>query len=166
MSISDNGPSISYHLQLSTGKQQNETKQNKNDRNRWKGTGRPKSLRGLAATTPPLTPPRPDDSHRNHNRSCRSLPFSLHPKFSISTLICFRGRLSSQQRRREKALALFIKLLIAPQAKAASWRRQRDRNVRTKVSPNSHRTPCYVEPATLIQMCGTTGAIQCTIWLI
>lgn len=57
MPISDNSPSISYHLQLSTGKQQNETKQNKT---KMIETDRPvkvpqRSRRRHATTDPPMT---------------------------------------------------------------------------------------------------------------
>lgn len=86
------------------------------------------------------TDPPGGDSHRNHNRSrrrhslflcIRSFQFQ-HWFVSGAVYLC-------NKEGGEKAEALFIKLLIAPQAKAASWWRQRDRKVRTKVPPNSHR---------------------------
>lgn len=66
----------------------------------------------------------PYDSHQNHNclHCCQSL--ILTPEVFNFKIDLFQGHLSFQQRRREKALAFFIKLLIAPQAKAASSGRQ------------------------------------------
>lgn len=87
-----------------------------------------------------------DDSHQNHNclHCCHFLILAAQV-FNLK-IDLFQGHLSFQQRRKEKAAAFFIKLLIAPRAKAASPGRQWDREVRTKLPFHSyyHIMLCWI----------------------
>lgn len=119
--ISDNGPQslIIYSCPPVNNKtKQNKTKQN--DRNGWKGGWRKsQNLWGFAPSTPMFDLLMTIAIKIITVYTAVTCLSSLQ-KFSISRLICFSRRLSFQQRAREKASALFIKLLIAPQAKAAA----------------------------------------------
>lgn len=137
--ISDNGPQslIIY----SCPPVNNRTKQNKKKmiETDEKEGGKSKTFPPSEVSLPEhrCWPPR-DDSHQNHNclHCCHFLILAAQVfNFKIDL---FQGRLSSRQRRREKAVAFFIKLLIAPQAKAASSGRQWDRKVRTKLPFHSY----------------------------
>jgi len=101
-----------------------------------------------------------DDSHQNHNclHCCHCL--ILPPQVFNLKIDLFQVRLSFQQRR-QTSWALFIKLLIGPQAKAASLRKEAEMCGLNFLSiPIT--TSCHLELATkvLIQMHSTTWTIQ------
>lgn len=137
--ISDNGPqSLIIYSCPPVNNKMKHNKTNENYRNRWKGVGKSKPFTPSEVSLPPhhCWPPY-DDSHQNHNclHCCHFLILAAEVfNFEIDL---FQGRLSFQQRRREKASALFIKLLIAPQAKA-SLGGQWDRKVRTELPFRSY----------------------------
>lgn len=167
--ISDNGPQslIIY----SCPPVNNRTKQNKKKmiETDEKEGGKSKTFPPSEVSLPEhrCWPPR-DDSHQNHNclHCCHFLILAAQVfNFKIDL---FQGRLSSRQRRREKAAAFSLNFWLLLKPKLLPREGSETERLGLNCPSTAITTPCYVELATvvLIQMHSTTWTIQCTIWLI